>query len=43
MTLDLETGASDNHFDLSRLRLSELLIKTGASNTEVTLPGNARC
>jgi hypothetical protein len=41
LTLDIETGASDNQFDLSALKVSELRIKTGASAASLTLPAGA--
>lgn len=40
MRLTLETGASENVLDLTRLRLSELNLKTGASSTQASLPAN---
>ena len=39
--LEIETGASDLRMDLSNLRVVDLNIDTGASNTEITLPANA--
>lgn len=41
LALVCETGASDTQLDLSDLRVSELIIKTGASSTRVTLPAQA--
>lgn len=41
LRLTLETGASENILDLSRLRVSDLKIQSGASSTEVSLPANA--
>ena len=34
-------GASDAHVDLTDVRVTDLKIETGASNTEITLPANA--
>jgi len=39
--LRLETGASQSEFDLRDLRVTDLKISTGASETDVTLPANA--
>jgi hypothetical protein len=41
LQLTLETGASDNTLDLSALRVTELLIKAGASAIRFTLPAQA--
>jgi len=41
LQLELETGASESRLDLQELRVSELTIKTGASSSTITLPGNA--
>jgi hypothetical protein len=41
LSISLETGASESRLDLSDLRLSELILKSGASSTAVTLPSNA--
>lgn len=41
ISLDLETGASESHIDLSELLVSDVRLKTGASSNEVTLPANA--
>src|SRR5690606_333561 len=37
----LESGASDNHFDLSQTKVTKLVIETGASSTEVIMPKKA--
>jgi len=39
--LHLEMGASDAQIDLSELKVTDLSIDTGASNTKVILPANA--
>ena len=41
MTLDLETGAGESRLDLSKLKVEEIRLKTGASSTELTLPARA--
>ncbi|OGO25108.1 MAG: hypothetical protein A2W33_06595 [Chloroflexi bacterium RBG_16_52_11] len=41
LTLELETGASDNTLDLTALQVSEITLKSGASSTKLTLPANA--
>ena len=41
LALDLRTGATDAHLDLTDLRVTELQLKTGASSTDLTLPANA--
>jgi hypothetical protein len=41
LALRLETGASQTQLDLSALRVTELILKTGASATEITMPANA--
>lgn len=41
MSLEVETGASEMELDLSRLRLSDLTVKTGASSSTITLPATA--
>lgn len=41
LTLVFETGASETHLDLSDLQVKELILKTGASSTEVNLPARA--
>ena len=41
LRLRLETGAADADLDLSTLRLVELRLRTGASETRVVLPGAA--
>ncbi len=41
LRLELETGASESRLDLQELRLSELVLKTGASSTTINLPANA--
>jgi len=38
--LDLETGASEARIDLKDLLVRELILKTGASSTEITLPAS---
>ncbi len=41
MTLEVETGASEMDLDLSRLRLSDLTVKTGASSSSIKMPATA--
>ncbi len=41
LSLKVESGANSSTLDLSDLKVVELDIDTGASNTEVTLPANA--
>lgn len=41
LALELHIGASDNHLDLTRLRVTELTLATGASSTVVALPAAA--
>jgi hypothetical protein len=41
LRLRVETGAADGDLDLSGLRLAELRLRTGASETRVTLPAAA--
>ena len=41
LTLRLETGASQSELDLRDLRVTDLKVSTGASKTDITLPGNA--
>ena len=41
LTLNLETGASESQIDLSKLKVTDLRIQTGASDTRLTLPENA--
>jgi len=41
LTLDLRTGASEAELDLETLDLKLLTLRTGASETRVTLPANA--
>ena len=41
LSLEFETGASDNYLDLTNLRVESLRVKTGASSTQVLLPANA--
>jgi len=41
LSLSLETGASESRLDLSDIRVTELILKSGASSTMVTLPANA--
>lgn len=39
--LKFEMGASDAQVDLTDVRVTDLKVETGASNTEITLPANA--
>ncbi|MBT3338199.1 MAG: hypothetical protein HN855_08180 [Anaerolineae bacterium] len=39
--IHFEMGASDTQVDLTDLRVTDLTVDTGASNTEITLPANA--
>lgn len=39
--LSLEMGASDAQVDLTDVRVTDLKVETGASNTNITLPANA--
>ena len=41
LSLALKTGASDAHFDLSELRVTDLRLETGASSVRVILPAHA--
>jgi predicted membrane protein len=41
LSLDLQTGANEARIDLSSLQVTDLLLQTGASSTQVTLPTNA--
>jgi hypothetical protein len=41
LTLKLETGASESILDLSELLVGELILQSGASSTELTLPTHA--
>jgi hypothetical protein len=41
LSLDVETGASDNTLDLADLRVTDLRLQTGASATKITLPASA--
>ncbi|MGQ9682406.1 MAG: hypothetical protein ACUVX9_07715 [Anaerolineae bacterium] len=41
LALELEVGASDNRLDLAELQVNELILKTGASAADVTLPAHA--
>ncbi|MHB0876759.1 MAG: LiaI-LiaF-like domain-containing protein [Anaerolineae bacterium] len=41
LQLDLETGASATRLDLSGLQVTELHLSTGASSTDIWMPGNA--
>ncbi len=41
LTLELEVGANDATLNLEALRVTELRVKTGASNTTITLPASA--
>ena len=38
LTLDIDTGASDNNIDLSAIKLNMLDLDTGASSTRIILP-----
>ncbi len=38
LTLDIDTGASDNQLDLSEIKLDKLDLDTGASSTSILLP-----
>jgi hypothetical protein len=38
LTLDIDTGASDNKLDLSEIKLDKLDLDTGASSTAIILP-----
>lgn len=41
LTLKIETGASESQMDLSKLKVTDLRIRTGASDTRLILPENA--
>ena len=41
LRLRVETGAADAELDLTQMRLTELRVRTGASDTRVTLPAAA--
>ena len=41
LNLVFEIGASDAHLDLTELQVKDLVLKTGASSTEVKLPASA--
>lgn len=41
LSLVFETGAAETHLDFSDLLIKELVLKTGASSTEVKLPSKA--
>lgn len=41
LALELNTGAGETRLDLSRVPVTELTLKTGASSTEITLPAAA--
>lgn len=41
LALNLQTGASDNHIDLTGLRVTDLRIECGASSTHVRLPSGS--
>lgn len=41
LTLNVQTGASDNRLDLSALRVTRLKLEAGASSTTVILPAHA--
>ena len=40
LRLQAESGASDSRFDLTELQVQDLVLKTGASSTEVDLPAH---
>jgi hypothetical protein len=42
MALNLQLGADQARVDLSRIRVTGLKVSTGASQTEITLPGSGR-
>lgn len=42
LRIRVETGASDNNFDLRGLKLEELQLDTGASSTVIYLPSDAK-
>jgi hypothetical protein len=42
LSLELRTGAGESLVDLSGLKLTELVVRTGATNTEITLPEKGR-
>jgi hypothetical protein len=41
LQLELETGASETRLNLQDLRVTDLVVKTGASSTVIMLPANA--
>jgi hypothetical protein len=41
LKLAFKTGASESVLDLSKLKVTNLSVETGASSTEITLPANA--
>ncbi len=41
LSFDINTGASDNRFDLQDLQVKDIHLQTGASSTYITLPANA--
>jgi uncharacterized protein YqfA (UPF0365 family) len=41
LALEFDTGASEAHLDLTDLRVTDLVLRAGASSTEVTLPAHA--
>lgn len=41
LTLDIDSGASTSIYDLHDLKVTELILDTGASTTDITLPANA--
>jgi hypothetical protein len=41
LTMKINTGASEASLDLSELRVSDVVLKTGASSITMTLPANA--
>ena len=41
LSLDVEGGANEARLDLTDLKVTEFVMKTGASATEITMPANA--
>ena len=41
LTLQVQSGASENHLNLADLQVTELRVEVGASSTQVTLPSHA--
>ncbi len=39
--VEIHSGASENKLDFSQLKVTDLRVQSGASSTEITLPGNA--